>query len=193
MIRENKSTSEHHKKNPTSLVYDIEEIKSHAGRSIHDGALTGSYPLDVQQACALLNQALATEILCVLRYRHHQVIAKGINFIDVAEEFCEHAENEQIHMMLLAERIQQLGGDPDFNPINVSKQAVTEYGHALDLRDLIKEDLIGERVVIDVYRKMISWFEKDSTTKCILEKILADEEQHASELADLLAISEKHN
>lgn len=175
-------------------LYDLDEIKQFAARSVSDGAVTKNYPLDVKQACELLNEALAAEILCVLRYRHHQVIAKGINFLDIADEFREHAENEELHMMRLAERINQLGGDPDFNPRSVADKAVTDYGEGRELRALIKEDLVAERIVIDVYRKMIAWFAQgDSTTRRLLEEILADEEEHANEWADLLALSEKHN
>ncbi len=196
MIREERKREHSHPKqvSPSQALYDIDEIKHQASRSVADGAVTKNYPLDVKQACVLLNEALATEILCVLRYRHHQVIAKGINFLDISNEFREHAENEELHMMMLADRINQLGGNPDFNPLSVAHTAVTEYGEGRDLRGLIKEDLIAERIVIDVYREMIAWFgQGDSTTRCMLEKILADEEEHANEMADLLALSEKHN
>lgn len=175
-------------------LYDVDEIKQQAATSIIAGAVTKNYPLDVAQACALLNEALATEINCVLRYRHHQIIAKGINFLDISKEFEEHAENEQKHMMMIAERINQLGGNPDFNPLSVAGKAVTDYGQSHDLRAMIREDLVAERIVIDVYRKMISWFGLgDPTTRSMLEEIMADEEEHANDLADLLAVSEKHN
>jgi len=169
-------------------LYDVEKIRSQAESSLQEGAVTENYALDIQQACQFLNEALATEIVCVLRYRHHQIIAKGINYIDIADEFREHAENEERHMLMLAERINQLGGNPDFNPATVLQRAVSDYGSGKDLVSLIREDLVAERIVIDVYRKMIEWFGlADPTTRRILEKILADEEEHANELADLLA------
>lgn len=175
-------------KKSQNALYDVEELKNQAERSLEDGAVTENYALDVREACQLLNNALATEIVCVLRYRHHQIIAKGINYLDIADEFKEHAENEEKHMLLLAERVNQLGGDPDFNPATILQRSVSEYGEGRDLVSLIREDLVAERVVIDVYRKMIEWFGlSDPTTRRILEKILGDEEEHASDLADLLA------
>ncbi len=171
---------------------DMEEIRKQAKNSLEDGAVTKDYPLDITEACRLLNDALATEILCVLRYRHHQIIARGIDYIQVADEFREHAEEEERHMMMVAERISQLGGDPDFNPTSVSKRSVTEYGVGQTLTEMIKEDLIAERIVISVYRKMIEWFDADTTTRIMLEEILKDEEEHANDLADLLAKDEFH-
>lgn len=175
-------------------LYNINEIRNQARHSITEGAVTENYPLDVHEACRLLNEALASEILCVLRYRHHQIIAKGINFLEVAAEFKEHADNEQMHMMMIAERINQLGGNPNFNPEGLAQRATTEYGaSSRDLISLIKDDLIAERVVIDVYRRVIEWFgTKDSTTRRMLEQILADEEEHANDLADLLASTTSH-
>ncbi len=177
----------------TPLKLNIEEIKNQAMLSIEDGAVTKDYPLalDIKEACKQLNDALATEILCVLRYRHHQMIAKGIDYIQVAQEFEEHAEQEEKHMLMIAERISQLGGNPDFNPSTIMKRTVTEYGSGTSLKEMIKEDLIAERIVITVYRKMIEWFSEDTTTKRMLEEILEDEEDHANELADLLASQKK--
>lgn len=170
--------------------YDIDQIRSQARRSIQGGAVTSNYPLDVEEACRLLNEALATEIVCVMRYRHHQIIAKGINFIDISAEFAEHAESETKHMMMLAERINQLGGDPELNPDTVMERSVCDYGAQMgdDLIGMIEDDLVAERIVIDVYRKLIQWFGSDDpTTRRLLEKILEDEEEHANDLADLLA------
>lgn len=168
--------------------YDIETIKKEARQSLDKGAVTQDYPLDINKACKLLNDALATEIMCVLRYRHHQIIAKGIDSIQVAAEFEEHALEEQNHMLMIAERINQLGGDPDFNPATVAARTATEYGGGSDLVALIKEDLIAERIAISVYRKMIEWFgSADPTTRRMLEVILAEEEEHADDLANLLA------
>lgn len=174
--------------------FNIEEIRRNAMTSMNDGALTKDYPLDVEKACQLLNEALATEILCVLRYRHHAIIAKGIHAPRVAEEFKEHAANEDEHVWAIAERIDQLGGDPDFNPATISARTATEYGGGKDLIELIREDLVAERVVIEVYRQMIAWFgHNDPTTRRLLEKILADEEEHANDLADLLVTSTQKN
>jgi bacterioferritin len=168
-------------------VYDLDEIKHQAKEFMDNGSVTQDYPLDIEEACQLLNSALATEIMCVLRYRHHQIIAKGIDRPQVAAEFLEHAQDEERHMMMIAERINQLGGDPDFNPGTVSQRTATEYGVGSDLLVLIEEDLIAERIAIMVYRKLIDWFGvKDPTTRRMLEEILQDEEEHADELSDLL-------
>ena len=165
----------------------IDQIKIQAKQSIERGAVTEDYPLDLNQACKLLNDALATEIMCVLRYRHHQVIAKGIDRPQVAAEFKEHASDEEKHMMMIAERINQLGGNPDFNPGTVPQRTATEYGTAHDLAQLIEEDLIAERIAIMVYRELIEWFGAgDPTTRRMLEEILKDEEDHADDLSDLL-------
>ncbi|MCM2354602.1 MAG: bacterioferritin [Pseudobdellovibrio sp.] len=180
------------KSTEVEALFNLEEIRRHAMTSMNQGAVTGDYPLDIEKACQLLNEALATEILCVLRYRHHAVIAKGINAPYVAEEFKEHAANEDEHVWALAVRIDQLGGNPDFNPETIKTRTATEYGAATDLTDMIREDLVAERTVIEVYRQMIAWFgHNDPTTRRLLEKILADEEEHANELADLLVVSSR--
>jgi bacterioferritin len=169
------------------LPYNLAEIKKQARQSIDNGAVTKDYPLDLNQAYKLLNSALATEIMCVLRYRHHQIIAKGIDRPQVAAEFKEHAEDEERHMMMIAERINQLGGNPDLNPGTVLARTATEYGSGTDLLKLVEEDLIAERIAIMVYRELIAWFGKgDPTTRRMLEKILKDEEDHADDLSDLL-------
>jgi bacterioferritin len=173
--------------NQNQTPYNLDEIKSQAKQSIEQGAVTKDYPLNVEQACKLLNDALATEIMCVLRYRHHQVIAKGIDSPQVAAEFEEHAINEEEHMMWLAERINQLGGDPDFNPATILQRTATEFGTGRDLLKLIEEDLVAERIAIMVYRRLIEWFgAADPTTRRMLEKILKDEEEHAEDLSDFL-------
>ena len=177
------------KDNQKKPIYNLDEIKKQAKQSISSGSVTADYPLDIEEACRLLNEALATEIMCVLRYRHHQIIAKGINKPQVAAEFEEHAMDEERHMMMIAERINQLGGNPDFNPATVAKRTATEYGLGGDLLKLIEEDLIAERIAIMVYRKMIEWFgTADPTTRRMLEELLKDEEDHADDLSDLLTI-----
>jgi bacterioferritin len=168
-------------------VFSVAEVRQHAEQSWKEGALTSDYSLDVKQACDLLNQALASEILCVLRYQNHYFAAKGINYPQVAAEFKEHAQDEQEHVLLIAERINQLGGVADFNPASISQRSATEYGTSDGLLAMIKEDLIAERIAIEVYRNMVRWFgEADSTTRRMLEEILEDEESHANEMADLL-------
>jgi bacterioferritin len=169
-------------------LYDVEQVRREAKQSILKGPVTPDYPLDLPRTYELMNQALAAEILCVLRYRHHQIIAKGIDYPQVAEQFAEHAAEEHEHMMAIAERIDQLGGNPDFNPATVTTRAATEYGQSDVLTRMIEEDLIAERVVIEIYRQLIRWFGNDDpTTRIMFEKILADEEDHANDLSDLLA------
>lgn len=175
-----KTTSEETK------IFDIHQIRNDAKKFIEQGAVTETYPLKAEQACQILNGALASEILCVLRYKHHQIIAKGINFPQVAAEFKEHAESEEKHMMMIAERIDQLGGDPDMNPATIMARSATEYGTQTNLVAMIREDLVAERIAVEVYRKMINWFSEETTTRRMLEEILADEEKHATDLADLL-------
>lgn len=168
-------------------TFNLAEVKQQAKQSINEGAVTKDYPFKIEDACKLLNDALATEIMCVLRYRHHQIIAKGIDRPQVAAEFEEHADDEEKHMLMIAERINQLGGNPDFNPGTIQNRTATEYGSGTSLEELIKEDLIAERIAIMVYRKMIAWFGNgDPTTRRMLEEILKDEEDHADDLADLL-------
>lgn len=168
-------------------LYDIDKIKKQAKQSFMDGSITKDYPLDITEACRYLNEALATEIMCVLRYRHHQIIAKGINRPQIAAEFEEHAMDEERHMMMLAERINQLGGVPDFNPETVKQRTATDYSIGTDLLALIEENLVAERIAIMVYRKLIEWFgHADPTTRRLLEEILCDEEEHADDLSDLL-------
>ena len=175
------------KSKQTGLPHSVAEIRKQAKQSIGEGAVTKDYPLDLNQAYKLLNAALATEIMCVLRYRHHQIIAKGIDYPQIAAEFEEHADDEQKHMMMIAERINQLGGNPDFNPGTILQRTATEYGTGNDLLKLIEEDLIAERIAIMVYHELIKWFgSSDPTTRRMLEEILKDEEDHADGLSDLL-------
>jgi bacterioferritin len=169
-------------------LYDVEQVRREAKESMLKGAVTADYPLDLERAYQLMNEALAAEILCVLRYRHHQIVAKGIDFPQVAAQFAEHADDEQRHMMAIAERIDELGGDPDFNPSTVTARASTEYGTSDVLSRMIEEDLVAERVVIEIYRRLVRWFGNDDpTSRRMFEKILEDEEEHANDLSDLLA------
>ena len=158
-----------------------------ARQHIEEGAVTTSYTADREKVCQLLNDALATEIICVLRYKRHYFMARGLTAEPIKAEFLEHANEEQAHADLLAERIVQLGGEPNLNPDTLSARAHAEYKEGGDLRDMVKEDLIAERIAIDSYREMIAFVgEKDSTTRRLLEGILEQEEQHADELSDML-------
>ena len=169
-------------------LFDVQQVRRDAKQSMLKGAVTADYPLDLTRTYELMNQALASEILCVLRYRHHQIVAKGIDFPQVADQFAEHAKDEFEHMMAIAGRIDQLGGDPDFNPATVAARSSTEYGQSDVLAKMIEEDLVAERVVIEIYRKIVSWFGNDDpTSRRLFEKILKDEEDHANDLSDLLA------
>lgn len=169
-------------------LYDVAAVRREAKQSILTGPVTPDYPLDLARTYKLMNEALAAEILCVLRYRHHQVVAKGIDSPQVAAQFAEHAEDEQKHMLAIAERIDQLGGNPDFDPSTVTARASTEYGQGDVLTHMIEEDLVAERVVVEIYRKLVQWFGNDDpTSRRMFEKILADEEDHANDLSDLLA------
>ncbi len=171
------------------FVKDVEDLRRRAEEKMEDGAVTQSYKGDVNKAIEILNEALATEIVCVLRYMHHYFMATGVHGRGVADEFKEHADAEREHADLLAERIQQLGGKPDFNPKNLLERSVSQYVEGETLADMIREDLIAERIVIEVYRKIIRHFgDHDPTTRVMFEGILRDEEEHASDLSDLLFI-----
>jgi bacterioferritin len=171
----------------TPFVMDLQKIRSKAREHILEGAVTQSYEGDRETVLKLLNAALATELVCTLRYRRDHYMAKGIHSESVAAEFLEHAEEEQGHANLLAERIVQLGGEPNFNPDELSARSHSEYQQRDKLVEMIEENLVAERIAIDSYRAMIDYIGgTDSTTRRILEQILAVEEEHADELADLL-------
>ncbi len=172
------------------FVRDVEEIRQRASRKMEEGAVTESYKGDVNKTIEILNEALATEIVCVLRYMHHYFMATGVHAKGVADEFKEHADEEREHADLLAERIQQLGGKPDFNPKSLLERSISQYVEGETLADMIREDLLAERMVIEVYQEMIRYFaNNDPTTRTILEHLLQEEEEHASDLADLLYIT----
>ncbi len=172
---------------PASGISDRRTLRANARRSIEDGAITPTYAADRKMVIKLLNDALATEWVCVLRYYRHYYMAKGMLADAVKAEFLEHAQQEQAHAGMLAERIVQLGGEPDFNPDTLTARAHAEYKEGGNLRDMVRENLIAERIAIDSYREMINFVgDKDTTTKRILEQILAQEEEHADDFADLL-------
>ena len=175
------------------FVKDVEEIRQRALHKIEDGAVTRAYRGNKDNAIGILNEALATEIVCVLRYMHHYFMATGVHGKSVADEFKEHADAEREHADQIAERIQQLGGKPDFNPRSLLERSASQYVEGESLADMIREDLIAERMVIEVYTDMIRHFgDNDPTTRVMLEGILKDEEEHASDLTDLLYVVDPH-
>jgi bacterioferritin len=176
-----------HLKPTDHFALDIAKIRDRARQHIADGAVTDSYAADRQTVLKLLNESLATEIVCVLRYKRHYFMAKGIHAEPVAAEFLEHANEEQEHADMLAERIVQLGGAPNFSPEGLSTRSHSEYVEGESLNDMIRENLIAERIAIDVYREIITYLgDKDPTTRRVFETILAVEEEHADDMADFL-------
>jgi len=166
---------------------DVETLRKQARKHIEQGAVTPGYSADRCEVLQQLNQALATEIVCVLRYRRHHFMARGIHSKGVADEFLAHSNEEQGHADELAARIVQLGGEPDFAPDSLTERSHAEYVAGSSLADMIKEDLVAERIAIDSYRELIVYLgDQDPTTSQMLKGILAVEEQHADELADLL-------
>lgn len=169
------------------FLTDVKTLRERARKHIEQGAVTEGYKADRNTVVKLLNEALATEIICVLRYRRHHFMASGINAESVAAEFLQHANEEQGHADLIAQRIVQLGGEPDFNPDGLSTRSHAEYVEGDNLLEMIKEDLVAERIAIDSYREMINYVgNDDSTTRRMLEGILAMEEEHADDLVSLL-------
>ncbi|GGY69207.1 bacterioferritin [Cellvibrio zantedeschiae] len=171
----------------TITLSDIGKLRNQASDHIEQGAITPSYTADRLEVINLLNQALATELICVLRYRCHHFMARGIQAKNVAAEFLVHSNEEQAHADQIAARIVQLGGEPDFSPNTLTSRSHAEYQVGASLADMIKENLIAERIAIDSYRELIQYIgDKDSTTSQMLKSILAVEEEHADELADFL-------
>src|SRR6185312_11840560 len=169
------------------FLSDVASLRQRARQHIEEGAVTAGYGGDTQTAIRVLNEALATEIICVLRYRRHYFMARGIHAGPVAAEFLEHATEEQAHADLIAQRIVQLGGEPNFSPEGLATRSHAEYVEGTDLVDMIKEDLVAERIAIDSYREMIAYVNTDDpTTRRMLEGILAMEEEHADDLVSLL-------
>ena len=169
------------------FLSDIQTLRQRAREHLERGAVTAGYRADRETVIRLLNEALATEIVCVLRYKRHFYMATGINAQSVAAEFLQHANEEQAHADEIAARIVQLGGEPDFSPDGLSTRSHAEYVEGETMIDMIKEDLVAERIAIDSYREMIGYLgNDDSTTRRMLEGILAMEEEHADDLASLL-------
>ncbi len=169
------------------FLTDIKELRRRARQHMEEGAVTEAYRADRDTLLRILNEALATEIVCVLRYKRHYYMASGIHAQAVAEEFLEHAGEEQGHADLIAERITQLGGEPDLNPDGLLTRSHSEYIEGDGLIDMIKEDLVAERIAIDSYAEMARYIgEDDPTTRRMLEGILASEEEHADDLRTLI-------
>ena len=169
------------------FLTDIKTLRERARRHIEQGAVTEGYTADRETVVKLLNEALATEIVCVLRYKRHYFMANGIHADSVAAEFLEHANDEQGHADQIAARIVQLGGEPNFNPEGLLMRSHAEYVEGTGLIDMIKEDLVAERIAIDSYREMIRYLGNDDpTSRRMLEGILAVEEEHADDLVSLL-------
>lgn len=176
------------------FLTDIQTIRDRARKEINEGPVTPDYGLDREHVCKILNEALATEIVCVLRYKFHYFMATGIHKEGVAAEFLEHANEEQGHADRIAERIKQLGGKPEMNPAVVAQRAHSEYVEGDSLADMIKENLVAERIAIQTYREMVNYFgDKDPTTRIMMESILANEEEHADDMADLLFAVDPEN
>jgi bacterioferritin len=175
----------------TPFLTDVKALRARARKDISDGALTPNYKGDPKQTVAILQSVLATEIVCILRYTMHSITATGISSEAVKAEFAEHAKEEQEHMMAVAERITQLGGVPDFNPEGLASRSASEYTTGPSLVDMIKENLIAERIAVEHYRELARYFgENDPTTKRMVEWILSVEEEHADDMHDLLVAHE---
>ncbi|HET7570254.1 MAG TPA: ferritin-like domain-containing protein [Gammaproteobacteria bacterium] len=169
------------------FLTDVKTLRERAREHMMQGAVTAGYQADRDTVLKLLNEALATELVCTLRYKRHYFMASGIHAQGVAAEFLEHADQEQEHADRIAQRITQLGGEPDLNPDTLTHRSHAEYKEGTDLVDMIKEDLVAERIAIDSYREMANYMGRnDPTSRRLMEDILAQEEEHADDLVNLL-------
>ena len=169
------------------FVADVQALRKRAREHMDAGAVTSNYEGDVATTVKILNEALATELVCVLRYKYHAITAVGIDSEAVKQEFAEHANDEAEHADMIAKRINQLGGKPNMNPEGLTSRASTQYTEGDSLRGMIEENLVAERIAIETYREMIRFFANhDPTTRKMLETILAKEEEHANDMQDLL-------
>ncbi len=174
-------------KSKTPFLTDVKTLRERARQNIEAGGVTFTYQGDVAKAIDILQNVLATEIVCVLRYTMHAVAATGISSEAVKDEFAEHAKEEAAHVQAVAERINQLGGKPNFSPQGLESRAASEYGEANTLIEMIKENLIAERIAVDHYRELIRYFgDKDPGTRKLMAEILVKEEEHANDMHDLL-------
>jgi bacterioferritin len=175
------------------FLTDVQTLRARARKHMEEGSVTPNYEGDVKKTIEILQAVLATEIVCVLRYTMHAVAATGISSEGVKAEFATHAKEEQEHAMEVAERINQLGGRPDFNPSSLVSRSASEYGNAANLVEMIKENLIAERIAVEHYRELIRYFgDRDPTSRHMLVRILAVEEEHANDMHDLLVAHEGH-
>jgi len=171
-----------------SFAADLKKIREHARRHIAEGAVTSAYTADRLQVIKVLNEALATELVCVIRYKRPYFMASGMNSDSVKEEFLQHANEEQAHADAICNRIIQLNGAPNLNPEGLTSRSHSEYTEGQDLVSMIKEDLVAERIAIESYAEIVGWLgEDDPTSRRLMEQILEKEEEHAEELASLLA------
>jgi bacterioferritin len=175
------------------FLTDVQTLRARARKHMEEGSVTPNYEGDVKKTIEILQAVLATEIVCVLRYTMHAVAATGISSEGVKAEFATHAKEEQEHAMEVAERINQLGGRPDFNPSGLASRSASEYGNAANLVEMIKENLIAERIAVEHYRELIRYFgDRDPSSRHMMERILAVEEEHANDMHDLLVAHEGH-
>jgi bacterioferritin len=171
-----------------SFKADIEEIRRRAMEKMEEGAVTASYQADRDRVISVLNEVLATETVCTLRYRNHYFMAKGVHAPGIEDEFLEHAHEEQQHADKVAKRITELGGSPNLNPEGLADRSHAQYGTGETLLDMVKEDLIAERIAIATYSEIVRWLGNDDpTTRRMMEELLAVEEEHADDMASLLA------
>ena len=169
------------------FLTDVKKLRDSARKNMDKGSVTEGYKADVHQVLKVLNDVLATELVCVLRYKRHYYMAQGISSDSVKAEFLQHANEEQQHADWVAERITQLGGEPDFSPKTLTDRAHSEYVEGKTLVDMIKEDLVAERIAIQTYSEIIRWLgDKDPTSKILIEQINKVEEEHANDMLDLL-------
>ena len=184
---DNRTASDH----STPFLTDVKTLRDRARQHLEQGSVTPNYEGDVKKTIEILQAVLATELVCVLRYTMHAVAATGISSEGVKAEFATHAKEEQGHAMQVAERINQLGGKPDFNPSGLASRSASEYGNAGNLIEMIKENLVAERIAVEHYRELIRYFsDRDPTTRHMLVGILAVEEEHANDMHDLLVAHE---
>ncbi|MES2253430.1 MAG: ferritin-like domain-containing protein [Pseudomonadota bacterium] len=177
--------------NSKPFLTDVKTLRARAREHLDDGALGTNYIGDAKKTVEILQSVLATELVCVLRYTLHSIIASGISSESVKAEFAEHAREEQDHMMLVAERISQLGGTPNFNPEGLASRSASQYVEGANLVDMIRENLIAERIAVDHYRELVRYFGNDDPgTKSMLQEILRKEEEHADDMHDLLVAHE---
>jgi len=175
----------------TPFLSDVKTLREKARKELEMGAVTPAYKGDVKQTIEILQSVLATEIVCVLRYTMHAIAATGISSESVKKEFAAHAKEEQEHMTMVAERINQLGGTPNFNPDGLASRSASQYSEGDNLVEMIRENLIAERIAVEHYRELIRYFgDNDATTRVMLEGILGNEEEHANDMHDLLVAHE---